>query len=277
MPIDLHVHSNASDGSFPPLKLIDLAIENKIHTLALCDHDTTAGLKSFISYQTIPNFKAIPGIELSVTWKKGNCHILGLGVSLDYSPLESVLKEIRESRGDRNIKIVKKLNNLGINISIEDIKQIAGGDVIARPHFARVMLNKGYVATTQEAFDKFLAKDAPAYVDRYHLEPEKAVLLLKEANALPILAHPSQLQLEKDELETFLKKIIPSGLRGIEVFTPYTSDKQIDEYGTLAEKYRLFITGGSDFHGESKPDHYLGYYRQDKMIPDSCSKIALNF
>jgi predicted metal-dependent phosphoesterase TrpH len=272
--VDLHVHSSASDGSFSPQELIDLALKQNVGTLVLCDHDTTAGLDEFISYSNDKAIQAICGVELSATWETGNCHIVGLGVSNNYGPLEHLLQEFRDSRDNRNLKIVGKLNEFGIDITMDEIESLAGGDVVARPHIARIMLQKGFVSSTQEAFDKYLAKGAPAYIDRYRLEPEKAVQILKEAGGKVILAHPSQLKRDVTELDTFVKKLVPFGLAGMEVYTPYTSDDLLDKYITIARKYNLHITGGSDFHGESKPDHIMGYYRADKPIPPSCAEIV---
>ncbi len=275
MLIDLHTHSTASDGSFSPEELIDYALEIGVDIIALCDHDTTAGLNSFLQYSNTKTLKAIPGVELSATWKKGNCHIVGLGVSDNYAPLESVLQQIRDSRDNRNELIIRKLNELGIAISLDTVEALAGGDVVARPHIARIMLQRGYVSSVQEAFDKYLAKGAPAYIDRYRLDPEKAVALLKEAGALPVLAHPSQLQLPNERIDSLVEKLKPYGLAGIEVYTPYTDDNDIAPYCAIADRYGLFISGGSDFHGESKPDHYLGYYRKETPIPIKGTKSIL--
>ena len=275
MLIDLHAHSSASDGSLSPEELVDYAVEKGVKVLALCDHDTTDGLSRFISYGTGKDIKTIPGLEISATWDKGNCHIIGLGIKSDYDPLESILQKIRDSRDNRNVHIIEKLNGFGIDITLDDVEGLAGGDVIARPHIARAMLNKGHVSSMQEAFDNYLAKGAPAYVDRYRLDPEDSVQMLLEARSLPVLAHPSQLRLSTEELDSFIEKLKCVGLAGMEIYTPYTSDDELPLYSTIAEKYDLFITGGSDFHGESKPDHFLGYYRKDKPIPESCS-LAIN-
>jgi len=271
MLVDLHAHSSASDGSLSPEELVDHAVEKDVRILALCDHDTTDGLKRFISYGADKEIKTISGLEISATWEKGNCHIMGLGISSDYDPLESTLQKIRDSRDMRNVHIIEKLNSFGMDITMDEVENLAGGDVVARPHIARAMLNKGHVSSVQEAFDKYLAKGAPAYVDRYRLDPENAVRLLIEARSIPILAHPSQLRLSTEALDGFVEKLKCLGLAGMEIYTPYTSDEELPLFITIAKKYDLFITGGSDFHGESKPNHALGYYRKDKPIPESCA------
>ncbi len=272
MLVDLHAHSSMSDGSYSPQELVDFAIKQNIGVLALCDHDTTAGLEDFLAYTTGKAIRAIPGVELSATWKKGNCHIVGLGVRKGYEPLESVLQQTRDSRDNRNEHIIKKLLELQIAINLDEVEALAGGEVVARPHMARIMVARGYVSSVQEAFDKYLAKDAPAYVDRYRLDPEKSVSLLKEAGAQPVLAHPSQLSLSTEQIDALVEKLKSCGLAGLEVYTPYTSDENIEPYCAIAEKHGLFIGGGSDFHGESKPDHYLGYYRKGRAIPGECAE-----
>ncbi len=265
---DFHAHSNASDGSLSPEELVDFAIEQKIGALALCDHDTTAGNARFLAYGDGKPIRLLSGVELSATWPKGNCHILGLNVRDDCGPLEDTLSAIRDSRGDRNGKIIRKLNELGVDIRLEEAETLAGGDVVARPHIARVMVEKGYVRSVQEAFDTFLAKGAPAYLDRFRLPPEEAVDLLSQAGATVVLAHPTQLERDATELEELVRRLKPHGLSGIEVYTPYTPDTLIDEYLAIARRQNLLITGGSDFHGASKPAHFLGYYRKDVPIPE---------
>jgi hypothetical protein len=269
---DLHAHSTASDGSLTPEELIDYAISKGIGVCALCDHDTTAGIRRFLSYASGKPLRAIPGVELSATWESGNCHITGLGVTDDYAPLESMLHQIRQSRDSRNERIIHKLNELGVAITLDDVGAIAGGEVVARPHIARIMHEKGYVGSVKEAFTRYLAKGAPAYVDRYRLDPGDAVALLAQAGALPVLAHPSQLLLTPEGIDSLVHTLKLRGLAGIEIYTPYTSEEQIPVYRAIARKHGLLVCGGSDFHGVSKPDHYLGYYRKDMPIPRECAE-----
>ncbi|MBD3315468.1 MAG: PHP domain-containing protein [Chitinivibrionales bacterium] len=271
--LDLHTHSTESDGSLTPEQVIDHAVDRGISRVALCDHDTTAGTARFTAYGADKGVEAIAGVEVSATWPKGNCHILGLGVRNDYGPLEEVLRKIRDSRDRRNEMIVAKLNELGVDVTLEEVESLAGGEVVARPHMARVMVTKGIVASVQEAFDKYLAKGAPAYVDRYRLDPDRAVLLLKEAGARVILAHPSQLRLEPEAVDELVGELKPHGLEGIEVYTPYTTGEQLPRYTAIARKHDLAISGGSDFHGESKPTHFMGYYRENVPIPEFCGRF----
>jgi predicted metal-dependent phosphoesterase TrpH len=268
--IDLHVHSNCSDGDFSPEALIDVAAREKIGALALCDHDTTSGNDRFAACATLKGIAAIRGIELSADWKNGICHILGLGITGEDGRLKGVLEQIRESRGSRNEKIIDRLVSFGNKISLDEVRAIADGGVIGRPHIARILVDKGYATSIRNAFDCWLAKGKPAYVDRYHLSPEDAVSLLKETGALVVLAHPSQLRLGADAVNDLVKKLAENGLGGIEVYTPYTPPEDLCVYSAIADRYALAVSGGSDFHGALKPSHHLGYYNTDKEIPERC-------
>ncbi|MBD3343625.1 MAG: PHP domain-containing protein [Chitinivibrionales bacterium] len=275
MPIDLHTHSNESDGSYSVEDLVAFAVQQGLTALGLTDHDTTAGLERFVRAAQAQGITPFPGVEISAEWKSGNCHIVGYGVSPGYALLEKMLQETRDSRDFRNERIICKLNEAGVDISLEEVSSLAGGDVVSRPHMARKMLEKGYVASVQEAFDTYLAKGALGYVDRFRLEPNKAVELLCEVGATVVLAHPSQCRLEPEDLKKFVKQLTDAGLGGIEVYTPYTSDSQLPQYMDIAKAFDITITGGSDFHGASKPTHKLGYYRDNTLIPDSCSEGLL--
>jgi len=270
--IDLHAHSAESDGSLSPTELVEHAVAAGVKTLALTDHDTTDGLKEFCAAARERGIEAFGGVEISAEWKKGNCHILGYGVPDDYEPLEKMLRKTRDSRDKRNEMIVAKLNELGVGFDLSEAAELAGGDVVGRPHIARVMMKRGHVGSVQEAFDKYLAKGAPAYIDRFRLPPCEAVTLLREAGATVILAHPSQLKRSLREIEDMVGELAPLGLAGLEVYTPYADDEQVTEFERIVRTHRLAATGGSDFHGESKPTHKLGYYREGVPIPARCAE-----
>lgn len=272
--IDLHTHSNISDGTDSPEALVQIAVNLGITTIALCDHDTTAGLSRFLSHATRFNLKAIPGIEISAEWKQGNCHILGLNVDVKNRQFESILQKIRDGRELRNMQICEKLKNIGTPIDIDDIAEFAKGEIIARPHIAMAMMKKGYCTSIDDAFNRYLSKGAPAYVNRYRLSPIEAVSLLKNSGARVIIAHPTQLNLDKESFREFISTLIQHGLDGIEVFTPYTPDSDIAYLSSFCKDYSLLASGGSDYHGTNKPDHHLGHYRSDKCIPESVSAVV---
>lgn len=271
--MDLHAHSSESDGSLSPKELVEHAAAVGVKALVLTDHDTTDGLKEFFAAAGDKGIEAFGGVEISAEWKKGNCHILGYGVADDYEPLEAMLRKTRDSRDKRNEMIVAKLDELGVGFDLSEAAELAGGDVVGRPHIARVMMKKGYVGSVQEAFDKYLAKGAPAYIDRFRLPPREAVTLLREAGATVILAHPSQLKRSIREIEDMVGELVALGLAGLEVYTPYADDEQVAEFERIVRTHGLGATGGSDFHGESKPAHKLGYYREGVAIPARCAEV----
>jgi len=264
---DLHVHSNESDGQLSPEMLIDAAIGNGVSVVALCDHDTTAGVRRFVRYGESRGIRALSGIELSAKWKGGNCHLLGLSVSDACEELESVLRKTRESRDRRNDLILEKLASQGINISASQLQSEAGGEVVARPHIAGALLKSGYVNSFQEAFDKYLTNGGAAYVDRFRLAPAEAVKLLRDAGAFVALAHPRQLAIADPGLFDLLIELKKAGLQGVEVYSPVTTDEQIRTYREMSAALGLAQTGGSDFHAPGHSDREIGFYRPSAAIP----------
>lgn len=267
--IDLHTHSNASDGTDSPGLLVDIALNEGISTLALCDHDTTSGIQHFLSHADRLSVMAIPGIEISAEWKVGHCHILGLNLKVNCKDFENMLEKLRDGRDSRNIKICQKLRELGIPIDITEVSEFAKGEVIARPHIAQVLVKKGYCKSIDDAFNRLLAKGAPAYIERFRLPPSEAVTMLKNSGARVFLAHPAQLNLDLPSLRDFASELKEYGLDGLEVYTPYASDEAITAFAGLCKELKLKASGGSDYHGANKPGHRMGYYRADKPIPDS--------
>jgi 3',5'-nucleoside bisphosphate phosphatase len=273
MLIDLHTHSTCSDGTLTPEELVKLAAENRIEVIALTDHDTTAGLQQFISSAGRYNITAVPGIELSAEWKAGHCHFVGLNLEGGNKELESVLIKIRSGRNIRNEKILSKLNQLGYPITMDQVKRYACEEVVARPHIARALVEAGYANTLQDAFDRFLDKDAAAYAERFRLQPQDVVKVLKAAGATVVLAHPDQLRITEEELKSFASGLITSGLDGIEVYTYNCTDDRIRSLIDMAEELGLKCSGGSDFHGENKPERRLGFYKDELAIPEHVLEI----
>ncbi len=265
---DFHVHSNESDGQLSPEMLIDAAIGNGVSAIALCDHDTTVGARRFTLYGRSRGITALSGIELSAKWRGGNCHLLGIGVDDCCEPLEAVLRKTRESRDRRNALILEKLAELGINISHEQLRSEAGGEVVARPHIANALIKGGYVKSVQEAFSAYLSHEGLAYVDRFRLEPAEAVNLLRDAGAFVSLAHPRQMSIGNSELFDTLIALQKAGLQGIEVYSPDTTDEQIHAYKEMASALGITPTGGSDFHASGYGGRTIGYYREGVPIPE---------
>jgi len=265
---DFHVHSNESDGQLSPEMLIDAAIGNGVSAIALCDHDTTVGARRFVRYGRDRGIKALSGIEMSARWDGGNCHLLGIAVEDGNEPLEAVLRKTRESRDRRNALILEKLAALGINISGEQLRSEAGGEVVARPHIANALLKGGYVNSVQEAFTTYLSHGSLAYVDRFRLEPAEAVKLLRGASAFVVLAHPRQMAIGNSELFDTLITLQKAGLQGIEVYSPGVTDEQIRAFSEMAAALGLTPTGGSDFHAPGRGGREIGYYREGVPIPE---------
>ncbi len=199
----------------------------------------------------------MPGLEISCE-HKGTLHILGYFIDHKNEDLLSTLSWLREKRSERNVKIVRKLKELGFDVTLEELEEVAGGEVIGRPHMAKVLLNKGYVSSIEEAFEKYLKKGGPAYVDKVRLRSHEAIKLIKEAGGLPVLAHPVTLGLDRNELESFVENLVHEGLEGIEVYYPEHEEDDIEFYLYLSKKFNLVPTGGTDFHGDVKPNIKLG-------------------
>lgn len=268
--IDLHIHSTASDGSFSPSEVVTLAKKQGLAALSLTDHDTLAGLAEAEEKAQELGIEFIRGCELSAKFLDTDVHILGLYVPKNKALLTNLEKELAifiERRNTRNKKIVTKLQEHGINITLEEVEQEAGGNVIARPHFANALIKKGVVTSTKEAFEKYLARGKLAYVEREVISPHHAVTILKEAKAIPVLAHSKLIKCTEQEYFNLIEELIPLGLKGLEVYHSVHSFEDERYYLGVAKKYSLCISGGSDFHGKSKPDIKIGTGRGSLRVP----------
>lgn len=252
--IDLHMHTTCSDGTMSPQEIIAYAKEKGLRTISVTDHDTISHIKEVISAATGSGIEVIPGIEVSAEYdSRGTMHILGYYIDPDNDELYAMLKDFRDGRDTRNPQIVARLNELGLAIEYKEVLKEGAGQSIGRPHIARVLLKKGYVRSTKEAFDRYLAKGAPAYFDRVRFFPEKIISVIHAAGGLAFLAHPKQLGIKNTpELERLVSQLITYGLDGIEVYSSCHQPKNIKTYLDIAKKYDLLVSGGSDFHGGTK-------------------------
>jgi 3',5'-nucleoside bisphosphate phosphatase len=267
--IDLHSHTTASDGSLTPRELVGRAAGQGVKALAVTDHDTLDGLGEAIAAGREYGVEIVPGLEISAEYSPGTMHILGYYIDLESRQLLEKLSSLRDARNDRNPKIAAKLQSLGLDVSIEEVERMAGGEVVGRPHFARVMVEKGYVVTPQEAFDRYLAKGAPAYMEKARLEPQAAIEAISKAGGVAVLAHPYQLRARSaEELDRVIASLKDAGLDGMEVIYSRHNAAQIEEYRRLADRYGLLITGGSDFHGVTKPDIEVGIGLGNLSVPE---------
>lgn len=242
---DFHVHTTASDGVYTPHQIVQKATENGLEYLAITDHDTTDGVQEALKTARDFNLTVIPGVEISTDSKHGLAHVLGYFIDYNNKELVETLKEMRRSRKLRASDMVAKLQELGMKIEWERVKEIAGDASIGRPHIAQALLEKKYIASFAEAFHKYIGQGGPAYVERIKITPEEAVRMIKQAGGLAVLAHPFTL----DEPETLIQNLKKAGLSGIEVFYGEYGEAEIEKLSEFADKYGLLKTGGSDFHG----------------------------
>jgi 3',5'-nucleoside bisphosphate phosphatase len=275
MTADLHTHTTASDGTLTPTELADAAHQCGLSLLAVTDHDTTAGVAEAQACALAHNLQFLPGVELSAEGAPGKCHLLGLGLDPTYPPLIETLARLSENRRQRNTKIITRLNALGMEITLEEVTQHAPpGANIGRPHFAATLLARGLVADTREAFTRYLADDAAAFVEKETLSPAECAALVHAAGGLCFLAHPGLLRLAAHETqESRIRALKEVGIDGIEAYYSSHSPAEEGRFLRLAEKYSLLVTGGSDFHGANKPDVPLGLVRDGKplarvLLPD---------
>ena len=259
MEIDLHIHTTASDGTLSPAAVVQYAKEKGLRTIAITDHDTVEGIAEGLGEGRRLGLEVIPGVELSVDFAKGTMHLLGYYIDHTYAELLEKLTVVQQARAERNLKIVEKLRALGIDIDLAEIKETPEHGQIGRPHFAYTMVQKGYVQNIQDAFDRYLGKGGPAYVEKFRFSPQEAMDIIHKAGGITVLAHPFTLnQLQLYDLEPVIVELKEKGLDGIEVYYPEHSEGQTKLYRNLAQQYGLAITGGSDFHGLNKDEEDLG-------------------
>jgi 3',5'-nucleoside bisphosphate phosphatase len=266
--IDLHVHTTMSDGTFTPEEVVSLAARRSLKAIAITDHDTVAGVAPAQAEGERICVEVVPGVEISTQWPGGILHILGYFVRPDDPRLIESLGYLVEKREERVPQIVSLLRENGVWITDKEVERESAGGVPGRPHVARVMLHRGVVRSVQEAFDRYLKRGAPAYVEKVKLGPRTAIELITSAGGVPVMAHPYSLNaVTPKHLEDVLSELIQAGLMGIEAYYPRHSREQTVMYVELARKLGLATTGGTDFHGANKPDIKLGVIPGQPPLP----------
>jgi len=260
--IDLHTHTNESDGSYTPAELIDHAVALKLEALAISDHDTFAGYDQAVRPAADAGLDLVCAIELgarSTGTPRRTVHLLGYFLHKPpSSEFRAWLDELLTSRRERNLRLIGKLQSMGVEIALKDVEGI-GRTLTGRPHFARVLVNKGYAANSEEAFRKYLGESGSAFVERQQPDASMGIQQILAGGGLPVLAHPGRLNIRDPETEQHLiSGLKDAGLRGIEVFHSDHQRSEIERYHRLAKKYGLAMSGGSDFHGDAKPRISLG-------------------
>jgi 3',5'-nucleoside bisphosphate phosphatase len=258
--VDLHTHSTASDGTLRPFELILAAQRTGVRMVALTDHDTLDGLDGLLAAAGRYRVHAVPGIEISSRLGERQLHILGLGLRRHLWPgLEQFLEQTRSWRAERNEKILDRLNELGFPLTWENVRAECGGEIVARPHFARALTTAGHVGSLKHAFVELLGDGCPAHVPKRRPQPSEVVQVLQAAGGVAIVAHPNSLVAgDGGPLIPVLEELLGAGIDGIEAFHPKMSPALTQEAISFAGQHGLLVTGGSDFHGRNKPDNPIG-------------------
>jgi predicted metal-dependent phosphoesterase TrpH len=246
---DLHIHSNYSDGILTPLEILSVSNNKKLKYISITDHDTIESQYSLIAAEVKTDLTIIPGIELSTKYCEYEIHILGYFIDVNNAVLRDTLDSIRKSRYNRAREIIFLLGKLGIEMNFSDI-ETSDFMTIGRLHIAKLLVSKGHSATIKDAFNTYLLKGRPAYIERLKLNYKEALKLILECGGVPVLAHPGEIYLGLN-IERLLRDFKVYGLKGIEVYHPSHSDIECNKFYNLAKKYNLAITGGSDYHGHN--------------------------
>ena len=271
--IDLHIHSTASDGTFSPAEILALAQDLNLAAIAITDHDTINGSKEALGIGVPPSLKFLTGIEISASPPpsfpySGSFHILGYSIKIDNPLLNKTLATLQEARKNRNPGIIDRLNSMGVAVSMDELLNEVGGGQLGRPHIARLIVKRGYVESIQEAFDKYLGKGKPAYVDKYRIDCSRAIEVILDAGGIPVIAHPYLLNPRNiEDIEELVITLKAMGLKGIEVYYPEHSPHVISRLADMANRHELLMTGGTDFHGSLKPEIKMGSGKGDFFIP----------
>ena len=266
--IDLHTHSNKSDGSMTPSELVHHAKEKGLSAIALTDHDNVDGVLEAVEEGGKIGLEVIPGIELSAR-SKTETHILGYFVDVENKEFSEKLEEIKRIRITRNEDTEKRLRENGFDVSFDEAKGFAGTGIVGRAHFAKVMVKKGYVESVKEAFEKYLSSGKPCYSDIQGFSPAECVKLIKSAGGVAFVAHLHLTKKTDEELTEFLKELKEAGLCGIEgYYSEYTPEMQ-EKYQNMAKELDLLISGGTDFHAAMKPHIEIGKGLGNLKIPYS--------
>lgn len=257
--IDLHTHSTISDGTLTPIELVAYAKTKGLKAIALTDHDSIDGISEAVEASTKYDLELIPGIEFAVSFKNKEIHILGYFIDYKNDEFKTQLKQTQIDRQNRNLEIIEKLKKIGVEITSEELYSIAGKkNIVSRVHFAKLLLKKGYVNTRDEAFKRYLCEGGKAYVPRKALNALDCINLINTNGGIPVLAHPTLYNLTMNQIELMVKEFIEFGIKGIEAIYSTYSHQQEADLKVIAKKYNLKISGGSDFHGDNKPNIDLG-------------------
>ncbi len=274
--VDLHTHTDASDGLYSPEELLDKAIDANIQTIAITDHDTVCGLPVAQKYAENNGINLIPGVELSIDYDSGTYHLVGLFIDYENEPLKKELKRLNELRDTRAKRIVEDLAKYKVFIPYDDVEEEAKGGAIGRPHIARVLVKHGYGRNITEIFQNYLVNDKPGYVPKDKISADQGINLIRNAGGISIIAHPTSLELSTLEAyEKFFIEQIDRGVDGIEIYSAMHSDEMVEQFKVLTTRHNLLVSGGSDFHGDK--NEVLGQYGDDRDVPSFVVERMKNY
>lgn len=267
--IDLHTHSKASDGTFSPGDLIRKARDEGLSAIALTDHDSLDGLDEAAAAASLAGLRFIPGVEIEIGFGPGEFHLLGLDLRQVKEPLWQAARELAQSRDTRNEQVFQLLQDAGLELNYRELREQVGEGMIGRPHIAELLVRKRVVKSKQEAFDRYLAKGRPFFVQKACLDLSKAIEVIKDSQGLAIVAHPLSLFVSWTRMRALMAEWKGLGMDGIEAWHPTARVVDCQRLEAMGREFGLRITGGSDYHGPSRPERYLGRTAGDRPIPDS--------
>lgn len=265
--VDLHVHTTASDGTMCPRDVVSLAAMLGLKAIAITDHDTMAGLTEAGEAGELLGVSIIPGIEISCNYLGKEVHVLGYFLNDKAPALADYMAWTQEKRRERNEKIIEKLQKKGFDITLQQLTEANDAATIGRPHIARHLMEKGVVSSVSEAFRRYLDMGRSCYVERQRISLQDAAKLIRDCGGVAVLAHPLQYGFDRAGLERLVKTAAENKFTGIEIYYTGYTQSDMEKLFTLAEKYTLLPTGGSDFHGENKPGVQLGSGDGNLKIP----------
>ncbi len=270
-PVDLHVHSNESDGTVAPEELVREAKKIGLSAFALTDHDATEGLDRAIACGESEGVEVVPGIELSTSYLGKDIHVLGYYMDYHNERFQEQLKEFRDSRDARNEEMFRRLRERGFEkITTEALLEAFDNPVITRAHVAKFMMECGYVKSREEVFQRYIGDNCPCYVERKKISPNQAVKLITEFGGIPVLAHPLLYKFGTETLDALVASMKEDGLKGLEVIYSTYNNREQRKLKELAKKYELVVTGGSDYHGTNKKDIKFGVGMGNLFVPADC-------
>ncbi len=255
MSIDLHIHSTASDGTMSPVEVVKFAKKKGLRAIAITDHDTFEGVPEAMETGHRIGIEVIPGLELSVKFQDTTVHLLGYLFDYKDELLGAAIKKLQNGRKERNLKILKKLNELGLETDFRELQTFAGIGQIGRPHIAKLLINRGWAVSMDDAFEQFLGKQGKIYITRFAYSLKEACGVIHDAGGISVLAHPANLiKTSSGELKTdLLRRILSQDVDGVEAYYPTHTRKFRRKLIAYAEKNGLIMTGGSDYHGDIRP------------------------